>query len=71
LVGCSCQLDRKHPAKYIDIKPKISSTLNSIGQVDLIKTIKINFHFYDHFRIEKVKQSQVSYGHYSLFKGLL
>jgi len=33
---CNCQLDRKHPSKPDDIKPIISSTFNSRGQVDLI-----------------------------------
>ena len=34
--ACRCQLDRKHPAKSDDVKPIISSTFNSRGQVDLI-----------------------------------
>ena len=36
LAGCSCQLDKKFPAKPEDIKPIISSNFNSRGQVDLI-----------------------------------
>jgi len=36
IAACSCQLDRKHPAKSDDIKPIISSSFNSRGQVDLI-----------------------------------
>jgi hypothetical protein len=36
IAACSCQLDRKHPAKPDDIKPIISSSFNSRGQVDLI-----------------------------------
>jgi hypothetical protein len=40
--ACRCQLDRKHPGKHKhpgkpdDVKPIISSTFNSRGQVDLI-----------------------------------
>ena len=34
--ACRCQLDCKHPAKPDDVKPIISSTFNSRGQVDLI-----------------------------------
>jgi hypothetical protein len=36
VAGCSCQLDRKFPSKPEDIKPIISSSFNSRGQVDLI-----------------------------------
>jgi len=36
IASCTCQLDRKHPGKPDDVKPIISSSFNSRGQVDLI-----------------------------------
>jgi hypothetical protein len=36
IASCSCQLDRRHPGKPDDVKPIISPTFNSRGQVDLI-----------------------------------
>ncbi len=34
--GCSCQLDKRFPIKPEDVKPILSSSFNSRGQVDLI-----------------------------------
>jgi hypothetical protein len=55
IVSCSCQLDRKHPGKPDDVKPIISSTFNSRGQVDLINMtaypdgdMKWILHYQDH-----------------------
>jgi hypothetical protein len=56
IVCCSCQLDRKHPGKPDDVKPIISSTFNSRGQVDLINMtaypdgeMKWILHYQDHY----------------------
>jgi hypothetical protein len=55
IASCSCHLDRKHPSKPDDVKPIISSTFNSRGQVDLIKmtaypdgNMKWILHYQDH-----------------------
>jgi hypothetical protein len=55
IASCSVQLDRKHPSKPDDVKPIISSTFNSRGQVDLINMIaypdgkmKWILHYQDH-----------------------
>jgi hypothetical protein len=55
IATCNCQLDRKHPAKPDDVKPIISSTFNSRGQVDLINmtaypdgNMKWILHYQDH-----------------------
>ncbi len=52
---CSCQLDRKHPAKPDDIRPIISPTFNHGGQADLINMtaypdgkMKWILHYQDH-----------------------
>jgi hypothetical protein len=39
IAACSCQLDHKYPSKPGYVKPIISSTFNSRGQVDLINMI--------------------------------
>jgi hypothetical protein len=36
IAACSCQLDRKQTTKPDDVRPIISSSFNSRGQVDLI-----------------------------------